>query len=172
MTDKPLDRRHLALGDVEREIKVTRRMLQRVPEEHFDWRPHSKSMSLGELASHIADLFWWQVATLSMDGIDMAHPWPKTQAKTHTDLMASFEAKVAELQAVIAETTEAILASPWTLSYGGNPVFTLPKADVQRIYGVSHLAHHRGQLTVYLRMHDVPLPPSYGPTADENPTDL
>ena len=167
MSNAALTRLHLAFGDNDRELAVTRRMLARVPDEHFDWRPHEKSWTLGELACHIVDLLWWQVVTLDRDGIDMAEPWPKTSAKSQAELLDAFDANAAVLRATLEGTTEADLAAPWTLSYGKNEILTEPKGDVLRVYGISHSAHHRGQLTVYLRMLDIPLPPSYGPTADE-----
>ena len=167
MADSPLSMLHLAFGDSDRELAATRRMLARVPDAHFDWRPHEKSMSLGELASHIVDLLWWQIVTLEWDGIDTAKSWPRTAAKSQAELLATFDEKAAALRTTLANTTEADLADPWKLSYGSNTIFIEPKADLLRVYGLSHVAHHRGQLTVYLRMLDVPLPPSYGPTADE-----
>ena len=167
MTDSPLEVRNLAFGDMDHEIATTRRMLERVPEEHFDWKPHAKSWSLGELACHIVDLFWWHKATLGMDVVDMSKPWPKTQASTHAELMEAFETGLGELRETLADTSVDALAAEWTLSHGETVFLRMPRARAQRIYCISHLAHHRGQLTVYLRMLDVPLPPSYGPTADE-----
>lgn len=167
MNDHPLDVRNLAYGDMEHEISVTRRMLECVPEEHFDWKPHAKSWSLRELACHIVDLFWWHKATLGMDVVDMAKPWPKTKASTHAALMDAFESSLAALKETMAELSSEALAADWTLSYGETVYLRMPRASAQRIYCISHLAHHRGQLTVYLRMLDVPLPPSYGPTADD-----
>ena len=168
MTDNSLDVRNVAFGDMEHEIAVTRRMLARVPEKHFDLKPHDKSWSLRELACHIVDLLWWHKATLEMDIVDMSKPWPKTQAKTHAELMAAFESNLTALQAAIADTTESDLAATWKLSYGDQIFLEMPRASAQRIYCISHPAHHRGQLTVYLRMLDVPVPPSYGPTADDH----
>ena len=168
MSDHPLDVRNLAFGDIEHEFNVTRSMLERVPEEHFDWRPHERSWSLSELACHIVDLFWWHTATLTVDRLDMAEPWPKTNATTNAELMAVFETKSAELRATLSNLSTEALAATWTLCYGDSVILQQSRASVQRIYCISHLAHHRGQLTVYLRMLDVPLPPSYGPTADQN----
>ncbi|MDE2956021.1 MAG: DinB family protein [Bacteroidota bacterium] len=167
MTDNPLDVRNLAFGDMDHEISATRRLLERVPEEHFNWKPHAKSWSLRELACHIVDLFGWHKATLNQDMVDTSKPWPKTQASTQKELMEAFETRLGELNESIANTSDDTLAAEWTLRHGDVVFLRMPRARAQRIYCISHLAHHRGQLTVYLRMLDVPLPPSYGPTADE-----
>ena len=158
---------HLAFGDMEREFAVLREMLSRVPDDKFDWKPHEKSWTMGQLSCHLVDLLWWQVCTPEMDGIDMSKKWDKTEASTQAELLEAFDTKATQLREVFARTTEKTLDEPWTLSYAGTEYFTMPKADVLRMYGISHIAHHRGQLTVYLRLNDVPLPPSYGPSADE-----
>jgi len=164
MTIDPL---YLAFGDTDHELAVTREMLSRIPEDRFDWRPHEKSWTMGELASHIVDLLWWQVVTLEQNGIDMAEPWPKTEATTQKELIAALDANEEKLRATLKKTTVMILAEPWTLRYGDQEYFTEPKATVLRRFGISHLVHHRAQLSVYLRINDIPLPPSYGPSADE-----
>ncbi len=165
MTADPL---YLAFGDMDHELGVTRKMLSRIPDDRFDWRPHKKSWTMGELASHIVNLLWWQVMTLEEDGIDMSQPWPKTEASTQEELIAAFNANEKNLLEVLGRTTVDTLSEPWTLSHEDQVYFTEPKATVLRRYGISHLVHHRAQLSIYLRMNDVPLPPSYGPTADEN----
>lgn len=162
-----MDPLYLAFGDIDYELAVTRKMLSRVPTERFDWCPHEKSWTMGILASHIVDLLWWQVVTLEEDGIDMSQPWPKTIASTQEELIAAFDVNEIKLRSVLENTTEQTLVEPWTLSYGDQVYFTEPKSTVLRRYGISHLIHHRAQLSVYLRMNDIPLPPSYGPTADE-----
>ena len=162
-----LDPLYLAFGDTEHELAVTREMLSRVPDDRFDWRPHEKSWTMGELASHIVDLLWWQVVTLEQDGIDMAQPWPKTEATSQESLIAAFDVNEAKLRSVLKATTVDTLIEPWTLSYGEQEIFTESKATVLRRFGISHVIHHRAQLSIYLRMNDVPLPKSYGPTADE-----
>ena len=98
----------------------------------------------------------------------MAKTWPRTEASTQEELIAKYEAKEKQLREVFDRTTVDTLTEPWTLSYGPQVFFTEPKADVLRRFGISHLVHHRAQLSVYLRINDVPLPKSYGPTADEN----
>ncbi len=162
-----MDPLYLAFGDLKSELAVTREMLSRIPNGCFDWRPHDKSWNMGELASHIVDLLWWQMITLKEDGIDMSQPWPKTNATTQEELMIAFDTNQAKLVEALKTTTIGTLEEPWTLSYGDQHYFTESKATVLRRYGISHLIHHRAQLTIYLRMNDLPLPPSYGPTADE-----
>ncbi|MCY4000496.1 MAG: DinB family protein [Bacteroidetes bacterium] len=163
-----LDPLHLAFGDTDYELAVTRNMLSRVPDDCFDWQPHEKSWTMGKLASHIVDLLWWQVVTLEEDGVDLAQPWPQTEATSQKALMASFDEKERQLRKVLDRTTLDTLGEPWTLSYGDQTYFTEPKATVLRRFGISHLIHHRAQLSIYLRMNNVPLPPSYGPSADES----
>ena len=165
MSVDPLD---LAFGDMEYEFAVTQQMLSRVPDDCFDWRPHKKSWTVGQLACHIVDLLWWSVVTLEEDGIDMSKSWPKTEASSQEELMANYEANKKQLLGVLDRTTMDTLAEPWTLSYGSQIFFTEPKWVVLRRFGISHIVHHRAQLSIYLRMNDVPLPGSYGPSADEN----
>lgn len=167
-TPTTLSPMHLATGDLERELATTRRMLERVPDEHFAWKPHEKSMSLGTLAAHLANLLWWQTATLEQDEFDMAAPQPpRTVPESREALLREFDEKAAVLREALAQTDEAALARPWTLRRGDHIIFTQPKAAILRSFGISHMVHHRGQLSVYLRLLDVPVPPSYGPTADE-----
>ncbi len=165
MTINPLD---LAFGDIDHELSVTREMLSRVPDDKFDWKPHEKSWSMGQLASHIVDLLWWQVTTLEEDGIDMFEPWIKTEATSQKSLLEAFDEKESILRQTLNKTTLETLAESWTLRFGDHVYFTEPKSVVLRRYGINHLIHHRAQLSIYLRINSIPLPPSYGPTADEN----
>jgi len=165
MNINPLD---LAFGDIDHELAVTRKMLSRVPDNCFDWRPHEKSWTMGQLACHIVDLLWWQVITLEKDGIDMAQPWPKTEATSQNSLVEAFDEKESTLRSTLKNTTIETLSESWTLRYADQIYFTEPKSVVLRRYGISHLIHHRAQLSVYLRINSIPLPPSYGPSADEN----
>lgn len=158
----------VATGDLEQELAATRRMLERLPDEHLAWKPHEKSMSLGALAAHITNLLFWQTTTLQQDDFDMAGPQPPRGApESREALLREFDEKAAVLREALAHTDEAALARPWSLKRGDHMIFTWPKVAVLRAFGISHMVHHRGQLSVYLRMLDVPVPPSYGPTADE-----
>ena len=163
-----LDPLQLAFGDMEYEFAVTRKMLSCVPDDCFDWRPHKKSWTMGQLAGHTVDLFWFGAVILEEDGLDMAKTWPRTEASTQAELMAQYETYEKQLRKVLDRTTVDTLAEPWTLSHGPQVFFTEPKWVVFRRLGISHIIHHRAQLSVYLRMNDVEPPGSYGPTADEN----
>lgn len=154
--------------EISREIQTTRRMLERAPEDRFDWRPHPKSMSLGELAVHLTELLWWQTVTLDTDGFDFSvRREPRSIPDSTAELLEQFDAKAEELQQALARTRDADLSEVWTLRNGDHVILADPKCDVIRTFGISHMAHHRGQFSVYLRLLDVPVPPSYGPTADE-----
>lgn len=160
---------HLAHGDLEREIATTRRMLKRAPEEKYAWKPHEKSMSLGDLVSHLAHLLWWGTTTLTTDELDMAGPFPRrTAPENRAALLDEFDRKADELRHAVGGLAEEDLARMWTLRVGSHVIFSEPKADVFRSFTISHMAHHRGQLSVYLRLLNVSVPPSYGPTADED----
>jgi uncharacterized damage-inducible protein DinB len=153
------------------EMATTRALLSRVPEARADWRPHSKSRPLGELAQHIANLVGyaqlivrhteWDTSA-SGGGQPALAPFSSTAA-----LLASFDANVASARAALAATTDAEMAVPWALKRGSAVIVALPRAVALRTFLLNHLVHHRGQLSVYLRLLDVPLPPVYGPTADE-----
>lgn len=158
------------LPEFDREMGVTRRLLERVPDGQFGWQPHTKSMTLGRLAEHLAELPQWFGHTINQSGIDMGtarRPEGYRSPATRDAVVAMFDTNVAAARAALDGKTDAELLAPWTLSRGGHPMFTMPKAAVLRAFVLNHMVHHRGQLSVYLRMHDVPLPSMYGPSADE-----
>jgi uncharacterized damage-inducible protein DinB len=157
------------LPEFDREMGVTRRLLERVPDGQFTWQPHPKSMTLGRLAEHLAELPHWVGVIVDDDGIDMesGRPAGYTPPATREGVLAMFDGNVSAARAALAGRTDGELMAPWTLLKGGQPLFTMPRASVLRTFVFNHLVHHRGQLTVYLRMHDVPLPSIYGPSADE-----
>ena len=162
--------RRLALGDLEHEMAQTRRVLERVPDEHFDWKPHEKSMPLGRLAAHVANLPWLARAALQGDELDVAtvpRPDPASAPKGRDDILAKFDAELANLSAALDAADDATLMQKWTLRNGERVVMSVPRAGAIRGMGISHLIHHRAQLTVYLRILDVPIPGLYGPSADE-----
>jgi uncharacterized damage-inducible protein DinB len=160
--------RQIALGDLEHELALTRRVLERVPEEHFGWKPHEKSMSLGRLAAHLANLLRWQVITLQHDAFDLAaSPPPADVPASREALLKTFDANLAALREAMEQADDALLSRPWTLRYGEKVVMQQPKVAVLRGMVISHIIHHRGQLSVYLRLLDVPVPAIYGPSADE-----
>lgn len=157
------------LPEFDREMTTTRTLLERVPEEKFAWKPHQKSMSLGELATHVAGLPGWGTITLKESEFDMDAHSRRPVATSRADLLASFDKTVAETRAALACASDAEMMAPWSLKQNGRKLFTMPKAAVWRSFVLNHLVHHRGQLSVYLRLNDVPLPAMYGPSADEAP---
>jgi uncharacterized damage-inducible protein DinB len=158
------------LPEFDHEMGTTRRLLERVPEADMAWRPHEKSFSLGQLASHIANIPHWVDATCDLAVFDVAtlgdDGRPK-QPDSVAVLLAAFDANVKKARAKIDAQPDPALFAPWTLKNGEHEVFTMPKIAVLRSFIMNHLIHHRGQLSVYLRMRNVPLPSIYGPTADE-----
>ena len=158
------------LPEFDHEMATTRRLLERVPEAEFGWKPHDKSMALGQLAGHVANLPHWCSLMLDLTVFDLdsmaSDPRPKL-AESRAGLVAEFDAKVSRAREQLVRTTDADLMTPWTLKKGGHEIFTLPRVSAIRSFVMNHLIHHRGQLSVYLRLRDVPVPPIYGPTADD-----
>jgi uncharacterized damage-inducible protein DinB len=155
------------LPEFDHEMTVTRKLLERVPEDQFDWRPHQKSMTLGELAQHVATIPRWGTVTLSQSDFDLSSNQRPPQAATRAELLAIFDGHVRDARAALVGKGDGEMTVPWTLKRGTSVVFSMPKTAVWRRLVMSHLIHHRAQLGVYLRMHDVPLPSVYGPSADE-----
>ena len=157
------------LPEFDREMVLTRRLLERVPDERFAWKPHPRSMSLGELATHVANLPSWGALTLNQSEFNMEGPNTTTPAGSRTELLERFDRNVAESRAALVGRLDAELMTPWVLKQSRQTVFTMPKAAVWRTFVLNHLVHHRGQLSVYLRLNDLPVPAMYGPSADEAP---
>jgi uncharacterized damage-inducible protein DinB len=159
------------LPEFDREMGVTRRLLERIPDGQFDWKPHEKSMSLGRLAEHLAELPIWARVTVTESGIDLASGRPEgyRSPATRARVLEMFDSNVAAARAAINGRTDAELMALWKLSNQGKEVFTMPKAVVLRSFFMSHVIHHRGQMSVYLRLQNVPVPSMYGPSADEAP---
>jgi uncharacterized damage-inducible protein DinB len=155
------------LPEFDREMGLTRRLLERVPEAHFGWKPHARSMTLGRLAEHLAQLPEWAALTLTQDGTEMGPSAADHVATTRSAVLAMFDLNVAKARSALHGRTDAELMAPWTLTSQGKELFTMPKASVLRTFVLNHLVHHRGQLTVYLRLHDIALPSIYGPSGDE-----
>lgn len=159
------------LPEFDQEMATTRRMLERVPAEHADWKPHPKSYSLGVLALHITTLPFWGTMTLTEEGFDPgsfkgSDAAPRTFTSVE-DMLKTFDDNVAACRAALASKSDADMMVKWALRNGDHEIFSMPRAVVLRSFVISHLIHHRGQLSVYLRLHDVPLPSVYGPTADD-----
>jgi uncharacterized damage-inducible protein DinB len=158
------------LGDLDHEIATTRRVLERAPDEHYGWKPHEKSWTLGELCAHLQNLLYWQRLILEQDEFDLAaSPPPRTVPASRDELLRGFDENKKAVDAAVADVDDAALGQTWTLRNGDQVIFAQPRAGVLRGMGISHMVHHRGQLSVYLRLLDVPVPAVYGPSADESP---
>lgn len=156
------------LADLDHEMAVTRLVLARVPDALAAWRPHEKSFSLGGLAMHLAVLPRWGCHILQHDAYDLAAAAPRPVAEgTCAEVLETFDRNVADVRTPLAALSDGELTAPWTLTRGNQTIFTMPRVSAIRRFVVHHAVHHRGQLTVYLRLQDVPLPPIYGPSADE-----
>jgi uncharacterized damage-inducible protein DinB len=160
------------LAELEKEVKPTRKMLERVPMERAAWQPHEKSMALGGLATHVANLPSWTALTLNQDELDIAPvgqpPYKMEPFASSAELLAAFDKNVEEARKALEASSDQRLDEDWTLLAGGHKIFTDSKKMVLRQYVFNHIAHHRAQLGVYLRLNGIPLPATYGPSADEN----
>jgi uncharacterized damage-inducible protein DinB len=156
------------LQELETEAMTTRRVLERVPEAHLGWKPHEKSMSLGQLALHIATVPA-MVAELSLHTPFQVPQFTQPAATSAAELVPTLERSIARARELLQGLDDAALASLWTLVDGDQEVMAIPRAAVLRSIMLNHWYHHRGQLSVYLRQLNVPVPSIYGPSADENP---
>ena len=161
----------LMLPEFDHEMANTRKTLERVPDSKFDWRPHDKSFTLQQLASHLANVPAWTPMTLDQDSIDVApadgSSFTTPQATSTADLLKKFDENVKAARASLAAATDESLQKPWSLLAGGKVQFTMPRGAVLRSFILNHNVHHRAQLTVYLRLNDIPVPALYGQSADE-----
>ena len=155
------------LPEFDHEMAVTRKVLERVPDGQFDWKPHQKSMSLGQLAQHVATIPTWGKVAMSQDSFDMATDQRGAQLPSRAEILALFDRNVSDARAALVGRGDGEMLAPWALKRGAHTIFSMPKASVWRSFVMNHLIHHRAQLGVYLRMHDIPLPSVYGPSADE-----
>jgi uncharacterized damage-inducible protein DinB len=159
------------LPEFDQEMANTRKALERMPDDKFDWKPHEKSGTMGWLANHLANLPSWTVYTINQDTLDLA-PTDGESLKwegkgSRQELLDYFDKNVGAARAAIAGASDEEMLKPWSLLKGGVTLMTLPKIAVMRGFVMNHIIHHRGQFTVYLRLNDVPVPPIYGPSADE-----
>ena len=162
--------RDALLPEFDHEMATTRRLLERVPDAELGWKPHERSMTLGRLAGHIANLPYWCSVTLETTVFELDSLPPDSQrqlADSSVGLVKEFDGKVAAARAKLAAALDGELLTPWTLKKGGQEMFTMPRISALRSFVMNHIIHHRGQLSVYLRLKNVPLPSIYGPTADE-----
>jgi uncharacterized damage-inducible protein DinB len=166
----------MLLPELDHEAAVTRLLIERAPVERLSWTPHPKSWALGDLCRHLAWLPFWAVTVMQEPTFDL-HPVdgttvPRPQLDTHSAILQGFDEHVARARGAIARASDPEFLVRWTLLDAGHAVFTMPRVAVLRSLVFSHMIHHRGQLSVYLRLCDVPLPPIYGPTADSSATDV
>lgn len=156
------------LGEMEYEAATTRKLLERIPAEKFGWKPHEKSMGMAQLASHIAEMFGWTPMTLNQPELDFAKfDYKPYVPATSEDLLEFFDKNVAEATTTLKNTSDEIFFESWSMRNGDEIYFTMPKAATMRSFIMNHIVHHRGQLSVYLRLNDIPVPSIYGPSADE-----
>lgn len=154
--------------EFDHEAKTTRKHLERLPADKLDWRPHKKSFTAGALASHIVECVSWADSIFNRDELEIdPMTYKPYRAKSLDDLLGTFDDRVAQSKLVLAKVTDAAMAEPWRMKMMGKIRFEKPKADVFRDFTLSHLIHHRGQFSVYIRLLDVAVPGSYGPSADE-----
>ncbi|MDQ1473942.1 MAG: hypothetical protein QOJ99_5422 [Bryobacterales bacterium] len=157
----------LLLPEFDQEMASTRRMLASVPDDKFSFKPHDKSMPLGRLASHVAEMPGWVIPTMEQDSLEMTPGQQPFLAASTAELVESFDKNVAAARPLIEGASDETFAKDWSFIYAGHKVFNGPKSQVIRGMVFSHLVHHRGQLSVYLRLMDIPVPGMYGPSADE-----
>lgn len=158
----------LLLPEFDREMGLTRRVLDRVPDGKFDFKPHPTSRSLGQIAEHLTEMPYWTTMTMTQAGIDGMHkPDGYEVPTTRAALLSLFDANLKAGRATLVGKTDGEFNAPWTLRAGGKEIFTMPKIAVIRNFVLNHMIHHRGQVAVYLRMLDVKVPSIYGPSGDE-----
>jgi uncharacterized damage-inducible protein DinB len=160
------------LPELEHEAGTTRKLLERVPADKFGWKPHERSMTMGRLAAHVAEMVGWISTTLTTEKLDFApvggEPMVPFEPQSTADLVAFFDKNAAEARAALAKATDQEMLQNWTLQAGGQVIFTMPRVACLRGMILNHVIHHRGQLSVYLRLNNIPVPAMYGPSADEN----
>lgn len=155
------------LAEWDHETAGTRKVLANIPDAKHGWQPHPKSFSIGKLGTHVATMGMWAHLTCTQDFFDLAGS-PKAPEPVDTaDLLRYHDEWAAKGRAAIAATDDAAMLQPWALKSGEHVIFSMPRVAVLRSFVFSHLIHHRGQLTVYLRLLDVPVPGLFGPSADE-----
>lgn len=157
----------LLLNEMDQEAQTTRKMLSRIPNDKFDWQPHPKSMTIRQLGAHIAELSSWVTMALTTDGIDFAvTPYEPTALNTTDELLSFFEQSLTDGRNHLAQATDDQLAGSWTLRNGDEIYAAMTRGETIR-HAFSQTIHHRAQLGVDLRLLDIPIPGSYGPSADE-----
>jgi uncharacterized damage-inducible protein DinB len=155
------------LQEFDQEMAIARKVIERLPEDKYDWAPHKKSMTAGRLASHIADMIGWVPECITQDSLDLAARPEPFCATSRAELLAAFDKNVADAHRSIEGTSDEALMKPWSALKGEQTLITVPRIVVIGTFVTNHIIHHRGQLSVYLRLTDTPVPSIYGPSADE-----
>ena len=157
------------IQELEQEAGTTKRLLERVPEDKLDWQPHQKSMSLGKLAHHVATTAGDMAGIASVDAFDFGTFSGSEQSKTNSDLLAAHEASISKAKGFLDAMDDAQAMATWKATMQGKELMAMPRVAMLWTMMLNHSVHHRGQLSVYLRLLDIPVPSIYGPSADENP---
>jgi uncharacterized damage-inducible protein DinB len=168
----PLERTKMSISasllpEFDAEMANTRKILERVPDDKFDYKPHEKSMALGRLASHIAEMPNWATHTIEMEVLEMTPGQKPYLAENTAQLLSDFDKYVAESRALLEGVSDEDLHKTWTFRYAGKDIMSMPRIAVLRSVVMNHMIHHRAQLGVYLRLNEVEIPGMYGPSADE-----
>jgi uncharacterized damage-inducible protein DinB len=157
----------MLLPEFDMEMANTRKLLERVPEDKLNYKPHAKSMLLSRLAGHIAELPALASTTLSTETLNFSQRTPPADPASRQELLATFDKNVAELRTKLNGASDQELSQTWTMTFGGKTVLSMPRSSFLRIGFLNHVIHHRAQLGVYLRLNNIPIPGFYGPSADE-----
>jgi uncharacterized damage-inducible protein DinB len=156
------------LPEFDQEMATSRKVIERMREDKYDWAPHEKSMKAGRLASHIAEMTTWGTIAVNQDSLDLgAGDHQPFNAASRAELLEAFDKNVAECRKALEGASDEELMKPWSLKNGDQTILTVPKIAVIRSFVLNHIIHHRGQMSVYLRLTGTPVPSIYGPSADE-----
>jgi uncharacterized damage-inducible protein DinB len=159
--------RDTLLPEFDNEMQSTRKVLERVPTEKFSWKPHDKSGTMVWLAGHVASIPNWITVTFQQDSLELDPNFRPPEPKSREEMLEMFDQNVAGARDTLRHAEDAAFATNWTLISGDTTILSMPRAQIYRLMILNHLIHHRGQLTMYLRLNDVPVPGLYGPSADE-----
>ncbi len=157
------------LPEFDQEVAATRKALERIPEDKLAWKTHPKSWTVAELATHLTHIFSWVAVTMETESLDIDAQHKETPIDSRRNLLETFDRNAAAARASLAAADDGRMSATWTAKVEGKPAFAMPRSAVLRSFVFNHCIHHRGQLTVYLRLLNVPVPSIYGPSADEEP---
>jgi uncharacterized damage-inducible protein DinB len=155
------------IQELKQESASTQKVFERIPDKKLSWKPHEKSMSFGQLANHISQLTSWIIAVIGTENMDFANSERPIPAETQAELLENYKIYTEKALSALENASDETLLANWKLSHGEHVIFNMPRIKVLRSIIMNHFIHHRGQLTVYLRMNDLPVPGIYGPSADE-----